>query len=81
MKELLGDLEATQAFPRLVLIMSEATNEYGISSMKAVDEQGLPWIIRSDKYGLGPAKQCLLLSETVGIAIYPLIVERFWGFG
>jgi len=80
MKELLTDLEETQAYPRLILIMSEATNEYGISSMKAVDEHGFPWTIKSEKYELGPAQQCLLLSETVGIAIDPVIVKRFWEF-
>jgi len=76
--ELLRGLRNTMLYPRLVLIINEVTNEYGIRFLKGVDEEGLTWTIKSDEYWLSSAQHCFLLTETLGIAINPIIVRRFW---
>ena len=78
MLELLSDLEASGVYPRLVLITTAITDQYGTRLLKAVDEESMPWTIRSNVYWISPAQHCFLIAETPGVAIHPVIVRRFW---
>jgi hypothetical protein len=73
---LLEDLDSTGVYPKLVLMTQEATNQYGVTLGTAIDEDGSHWIIKSSD--CAPAHQYLLLSDTHGLAIEPIIVRRLW---
>jgi len=77
MSKLFGGLDSTGVYPKLVLIISEVTNEYGIQSWKAIDEQNMPSTIKSSEW-LYPGQHCFLIGGMPGVAIDPIIVRRFW---
>ena len=78
MLELVRDLDVSGVYPKLVLITAAITNQYGIRLLRAVDEESMPWTIKSDEYWISPAQHCFLVAETPGVAIDPTIVRRLW---
>jgi hypothetical protein len=54
----------------------EATSQYGVTLGTGIDEDGSRWIINSSE--CAPAHQYLLLSDTHGLAIDPIIIRHLW---
>jgi hypothetical protein len=78
MLDLIRDLDESGVYPKLILITSEQTNQYGVRLLRAVDEESMPWTIKSYNYSISPAQQYFIVAEAPGIAIDPTLVRRFW---
>jgi len=75
--DLAKDLRLKQVYPYVIRMKSEAENEYGIKLLEAMDDENNEWLIKTEE-GINPEETYFMHSKTKGIAIYPLIIERFW---
>lgn len=65
-------------FPYLIRIKEERTNEFGISYLLAIDEEGNQWKLKKSGMWIRPEYAYYMLSNTEHLAIEPILVKKIW---
>jgi hypothetical protein len=76
MFDLLTNFTRSHTYPSLVLITTKMTNEYGITTASGIDEEQTVWMIKSTY--CDPGHQYMFYSNSIGLAIEPIMVRRVW---
>jgi hypothetical protein len=71
------DFEPKRIYPCLIRVAKEVTNDYGVTSLEAIDERNRKWILKP-KGWVEPGPMYFIFSETNPIAVHPIVTKKFW---
>jgi hypothetical protein len=67
-----------KVFPLMIRVKESKSDEFGMSTVTAVDEEGREWNLQKSGIWIRPEYAYYMLSETDRIAIEPILVQKIW---
>jgi hypothetical protein len=65
-------------FPLMIRIKEWKNDEFGMSTVTAIDEEGREWILQKSGMWIRPEYAYYMLTDTQRIAIEPILVQKIW---
>lgn len=69
---------SVRIFPYLVRVREESTNEFGISKLTVIDEEGNEWTLKKSGMWIRPEFAYYMMSDAEYLAIEPILMEKYW---
>jgi len=70
-------LKSEKIYPVTFRVTRDITNQYGITYLESIDEDGISWNIKTNEW-LPPGTLGMMNSRTDKIAVFPFLVTKYW---